>query len=164
MFSIFALMTTIKSKFAAGFFAGIVLVPIFILAFIIVLIYNISGDVYSNFQKPGVWIIVCLLGAFIFYSFYLFVNDFKEMTIDEKGILIRNSIKKKQTFIDYDSIARFYVKQVTASLRSPGESYCEFYLELKNGKVLVFSQNTYANFLEIKNFIYKQLEQEDADS
>lgn len=133
-------------------------ISILLLAMLIYLIYSLFNSIKIDFLDFGFWAVI--LSIFIIsYVLYLLPNDFEEIKVNEKGIFIRNIVRKKTTFIGFEDIIKHYVQRSSDSGQI-SDGHIKLILELKNESILILSQNVYANFFELKVFIYEQLDSE----
>ena len=145
----------IVSKFRTGYwirqfinyFGGLFLIGL--------CIYFSFDNGQLDYQNILFWVATLGTLSLIFYILYFLFSELKQLTVKDKGIEIKYLLTKKIDFIQYDEIINFATRRIThrqGSGRTAG--YNESEIQLTNDRVIIFNEDQFENYNEIKNSIY----------
>lgn len=148
--------TTITSKFridywimqSISYVAGLFLIGL--------CLYFSFDNGKIDYHRSVFWIAILGIWALVFYFLKFLLNEFKQITISDKGIEIKYLLTKKTDVIPYNEIVKFTTRRIT-SRQGVGRTtgYHELEIELTKDRVITFSENQFDNYNEIKNTIYR---------
>ena len=109
-----------------------------------------------DFRHAGFW-----MGSFMLILFALFFVKFifeelKRLTVTDSGIHIKYLISKRTVFVPFAEIKKFttkHIRQRVGAMQSDG--FSELEIELYDGRLIVFDEDQFDNYSDIKNYIYQ---------
>jgi hypothetical protein len=128
---------------------------------VIIIVLCISFSFYQGkieFTNPLSWIAFIGTIYFIFDFSRFLINDLMKITLKENDILLKYFMLSRKETISFDHVRSFKTKQIRLSFRGGVTSgYEELEIELMNGTLITLNEDQYANYFELKYYIFKKL-------
>lgn len=106
--------------------------------------------------RNAMFTFACIILLGLIYMLYAFLaRGFKQVTVSEKGIELKNLFNGKKAFVPYEEILRFSTSRVThqqGAGRTAG--YQQLVMELTNDRLLTLDAEEFENFIELRSHIY----------
>lgn len=138
---------SVTSKFRTLYFAKYIFVYSIVFAIIIVLLFLVFTDKEFTFLLPVALIVLAIL-----ISYSIGFLNLSRITLSEEGIVNEALFRKKKTFISYIQIEKISSERIRSRVKGGGyinDGYTEARLNLKDGKVLIISQDCYENYADL---------------
>lgn len=109
-----------------------------------------------DYQNGFFWIACMAALALVYQTMNLLFTVLKRLTITEEGIELYYLVTKQYDLIEYEQIADFRTQLIT-SRQGAGKTagYHQLEIVLMNGRSIIFDENQFENYNEVKNAIYR---------
>lgn len=144
----------VKSKYRPEYWVVLFFSSVFWVFIIAFFFYHSSKNGKIEFNIPFWSAILLLIGTISYLRTNLYY-DIKQVTVSEKGILLKYYFGNKTEFIEYENIVSFKTSRHSGhEFAGKRDGYEKLEVLLKEDEFISFNGNQYKNYNELKKSIY----------